>query len=70
MAIGASPLVRIALDELERQLKETALYYQRYGKGRDRLIRLQWQYRQYWQAVHQTPSAEQEDAAPRLLSAA
>ena len=42
---------RRILRELERQLKEATLNYVRYGKGRDRFVRLQRSYRQYRTAV-------------------
>ena len=63
----ARPMIKLALNELEKQLKEATLNYVRYGVGRDRFVELQARYRQYVEAArpsqHETPVAERSIAA-------
>ena len=65
-----NPTVRLALAELESQLKDAALEYVRYRKGRDRLTELQRLHRLYSSAVHRNMARplKRGDVRPRLAA--
>ncbi|MBI2936274.1 MAG: hypothetical protein HYY31_05660 [Chloroflexi bacterium] len=65
-----SHLVEMNFEEIEEQLKEAALDFLRFGRGRDRLAQLQALYRQYQQALSHDRHAEgMEGATGRPLAA-
>ncbi|MFQ5875702.1 MAG: hypothetical protein ACE5JL_18140 [Dehalococcoidia bacterium] len=68
-AVAANRMVQMSLVELQRQLKEAALYYIRYGKGLDRFTHLQRQYRRYKSAVEQGYIGVREEVESLPLAA-
>ncbi len=62
--------IRLAFQELDRQLKEAQLYALRYGKGWDRVTELQFRHRQYALALEELRQGKHSSQAQELPTAA